>query len=437
MFFFSKTTKAPGLNNNNNNNNNNNSTSNNMLTVHYSKVDAQDHDLNLTSATTITNGGGGSVLLGQPKIISNGTRESSLNDLSNLNKLFASEELKSSAAQPLLGGKAAIYQSSIVAPNMNVMPNEIIFSNPTTATTSSNKLVNKVATTAVLPPQLNQQQPINVKMLISELNELKEVEEFDLKRSDDVDRDDVNIMLTAGGDDHDESLSSSLSLCLPSRIKSTDLHLIEKIASGQFSNVWRARCVQAAAGGCNEVEEYAVKVFFSNQKASWLNEREIYHLLSTTNEFILKYYGADVAERAAKASQAAPPGPGNFFNPIAVSSSNEYWIVTEYHPCGSLYDFLKLNVLSWSQIVHICYSILEGLAFLHGEHHEFGKKFAIAHRDLKSKNILVKKSGFTCCIADFGLALRLNNSNKLSSAEIRSKVGITIGLIIHRNHRKL
>jgi serine/threonine protein kinase len=32
-------------------------------------------------------------------------------------------------------------------------------------------------------------------------------------------------------------------------------------------------------------------------------------------------------------------------------------------------------------------------------------KPAIAHRDIKSKNILVKKDG-TCCIADLGLAVR-------------------------------
>ena len=40
----------------------------------------------------------------------------------------------------------------------------------------------------------------------------------------------------------------------------------------------------------------------------------------------------------------------------------------------------------------VCVSLLAG-------------KPAIAHRDIKSKNILVKKNG-CCCIADLGLAVR-------------------------------
>ena len=50
-----------------------------------------------------------------------------------------------------------------------------------------------------------------------------------------------------------------------------------------------------------------------------------------------------------------------------------------------------------------------GLAHLHQEFWRDGRveKPSIAHRDLKSKNILVKADG-QCCIGDLGLALRFD-----------------------------
>jgi serine/threonine protein kinase len=83
---------------------------------------------------------------------------------------------------------------------------------------------------------------------------------------------------------------------------------------------------------------------------------------------------------------------------------------------------LKSNCVNWPQMIRLCYCLLEGLAYLHNENVDSRKSCAVAHRDLKSKNILVKNGGYSCCIGDFGLALKLNNTNKLSSAEIRSKV---------------
>ena len=50
-----------------------------------------------------------------------------------------------------------------------------------------------------------------------------------------------------------------------------------------------------------------------------------------------------------------------------------------------------------SDVIHDFFSLLYLLSSL-------GKP-AIAHRDIKSKNVLVKKNG-TCCIADLGLAVR-------------------------------
>jgi activin receptor type-2B len=101
----------------------------------------------------------------------------------------------------------------------------------------------------------------------------------------------------------------------------------------------------------------------------------------------------------------------------------QYWLVVEYHQYGSLYDYLKINTVSWQQICNFSLSILNGLAYLHSEIVKSSSftKPTIAHRDLKSKNILVKTNG-TCCIADFGLALALR-SGKLNSSDIKSQVG--------------
>ena len=60
----------------------------------------------------------------------------------------------------------------------------------------------------------------------------------------------------------------------------------------------------------------------------------------------------------------------------------------------------------------IALSMMEGLTFLHEEcppkGSTSGHKPAIAHRDFKSKNVLIKRD-MSACIADFGLAMELEN----------------------------
>lgn len=73
---------------------------------------------------------------------------------------------------------------------------------------------------------------------------------------------------------------------------------------------------------------------------------------------------------------------------------------------GSLYDYLQLTTLDTVSCLRIVLSIASGLAHLHIEIFGTQGKPAIAHRDLKSKNILVKKNG-QCCIADLGKFLNL------------------------------
>lgn len=98
----------------------------------------------------------------------------------------------------------------------------------------------------------------------------------------------------------------------------------------------------------------------------------------------------------------------------------QLWLVTDYHENGSLFDFLNAHTVSANTMVHMALTIATGLAHLHmdivgtfvkdcksqcKECKECVGKPGIAHRDLKSKNILVK-SNLTCAIGDLGLAVR-------------------------------
>ena len=186
-----------------------------------------------------------------------------------------------------------------------------------------------------------------------------------------------------------------------SSINIENIKLIQEIAHGQFSKVWKAKFLTDLPDICVTNEDLcAVKVFQSYEKHSWLNEKEIYSLL-TENEFKLRFYGAEMFQ---------------------IDKLNQYWIIMDYHREGSLFDYLKVNTVSWQKICNYSLSILNGLAYLHSDIAKPNSmsKPTIAHRDLKSKNIIVKSNG-TCCIADFGLALALKDG-KLNTSDIKSQV---------------
>ncbi len=110
-----------------------------------------------------------------------------------------------------------------------------------------------------------------------------------------------------------------------------------------------------------------------------------------------------VNENIVVCSHPSPPHPLTVWRV-------ELWLVMEYHPNGSLYDYLQVRTLSATELYRLLLSVANGLQYLHldvtaGQMEKPG----IAHRDLKSRNILVKLDG-SCCIADFGLAVRHNLS---------------------------
>ncbi|XP_055701112.1 activin receptor type-1 isoform X2 [Phlebotomus papatasi] len=175
----------------------------------------------------------------------------------------------------------------------------------------------------------------------------------------------------------EHSVTSGSGSGLPLLIQRTlakQVSLVEIIGRGRYGEVWR---------GIWHGENVAVKLFYSRDEESWKRETEIYSTVLLRHENILGYIGSDMTSR---------------------NSCTQLLLLTHYYPLGSLFDHLNRSPLTHHEMVVICLSIANGLVHLHTE--IFGKqgKPAIAHRDLKSKNILIRLNG-SCVIADFGLAV--------------------------------
>ncbi|MBN3286288.1 AVR2B protein, partial [Polyodon spathula] len=156
------------------------------------------------------------------------------------------------------------------------------------------------------------------------------------------------------------------------------LQLLEIKARGRFGCVWKAQLMH---------EYVAVKIFPIQDKQSWQNERDIFLTPGMKHENLLYYIGAEKR---------------------GVNLEMELWLITEFHERGSLTDYLKGSAVSWNELCHISETMACGLAYLHEDvprHKGEGPKPAIAHRDFKSKNVLLK-ADLTAVIADFGLAVR-------------------------------
>ncbi|XP_078463841.1 activin receptor type-1-like [Lampetra fluviatilis] len=175
----------------------------------------------------------------------------------------------------------------------------------------------------------------------------------------------------------DHSCTSGSGSGLPFLVQRTvarQITLIECVGKGRYGEVWRGQW---------QGENVAVKIFSSRDEKSWCRETEIYNTVLLRHENILGFIASDMTSR---------------------NSSTQLWLITHYHECGSLYDWLQRWPLEASSCLRLALSVAAGLSHLHGEIFGTHGKPAIAHRDLKSKNILVKSNG-QCCIADLGLAV--------------------------------
>lgn len=157
------------------------------------------------------------------------------------------------------------------------------------------------------------------------------------------------------------------------------IDLIEIKAHGRFGTVWKGKMPTG---------DVAVKVFPTQDKLSWITEQEIYKLPRMNHPNILHFIGAE--------------------KHCFADGKTEFWLITQYQPIGSLCDYLKSHTVTWPELIKIAESMSRGLMHLHEEipgTRTDELKPAIAHRDFKSKNVLLK-SDLTACVADFGLALK-------------------------------
>ncbi|XP_056141758.1 TGF-beta receptor type-2 [Lampris incognitus] len=198
-------------------------------------------------------------------------------------------------------------------------------------------------------------------------------------------------------DDDGSDSSSTHANNLNHNTEPLPIELDLQVGKGRFAQVYKAKLKQSTS---DQFETVAVKIFPYEEYASWKNEKDIFSDTDLRHENILHFLTAE--DRKLE---------------------KQYWLITAFHPRGNLQEYLTRHVISWEDLCVLGGSLAMGVAHLHSDHLPCGRpKVPIVHRDLKSSNILVKND-LTCCLCDFGLALRLDNSLSVDDLANSGQVG--------------
>uniref|UniRef100_A0A1I7TTE6 receptor protein serine/threonine kinase n=1 Tax=Caenorhabditis tropicalis TaxID=1561998 RepID=A0A1I7TTE6_9PELO len=184
----------------------------------------------------------------------------------------------------------------------------------------------------------------------------------------------------------EDSGSGSGQAALLQRTVRQDLTIIKTIGQGRYGEVRKA---------LYRGSYVAVKTFYTTDEDSWKNERDVYQTNMINHENILQFVAADIWSEE--------------------DSMTKMLLITDYHELGSLSDYLcREETLTADEALRLIHSCICGIEHLHASVQGTGsfRKPEIAHRDIKSKNIIVKRPN-VCCIADLGLALRYQNETIL------------------------
>ncbi|ETV93345.1 TKL protein kinase [Aphanomyces invadans] len=164
------------------------------------------------------------------------------------------------------------------------------------------------------------------------------------------------------------------------RLNSSNLHLIQRIASGGFGSVWLGKYDQ------NDV---AVKLLASGRIKTqdsmqrFINEVKLLARLQHPN--VVEFIGA------------------------CWQSLDTVHLVVEYMNMGDLKDHLDRHAtMPWQHKLQCAVDVAEGLSYLH--------HLEVIHRDLKSRNVLMD-SHKPCKLSDFGI------SRKVVSTTMSQEVG--------------
>lgn len=189
-------------------------------------------------------------------------------------------------------------------------------------------------------------------------------------------------------DEEGSDISSNHANNLNHNTELLPIELDVQVGKGRFAEVYRAKLKQGSSlGGEQAFETVAIKIFPYEEYASWKTEKEIFSDADLRHDNVLHFLTAE--ERKVQ---------------------RQYWLITAYHPAGNLQEYLIHHVLNWHDLWTLGGSLACGVAHLHSDHTPCRRhKVPVAHRDIKSSNILVKHD-LTCCLCDFGLALRLDNN---------------------------
>ncbi|XP_026151911.1 bone morphogenetic protein receptor type-2-like [Mastacembelus armatus] len=172
-----------------------------------------------------------------------------------------------------------------------------------------------------------------------------------------------------------------------SAINLENLKLLELIGRGRYGVVFR---------GCLNERCVAVKVFSSANRQNYANELSIYCLLQQH---------VNIAHFLAADERTTPDG------------RPEFLILMEYYPQGSLSQYLAVHTVDWPTCCRMTHGVTRGLAFLHTELYRGDQyKPAVAHRDMTSRNILVR-ADLSCVLADFGLSMKLTGDRTCRPGE--------------------